>query len=109
MSSPDRPWRQAVFSQFLRDGNWIAPDGVAYMGYAVRTDGYRYVEWYTWPALEPAAVELYDETADPDENDNLAAMAEHRDLVRELSGMLAKGRQDPRAFNPAARSGLPPR
>ncbi len=102
VGEPDRPWRQAAFSQFLRDGIWIAPDGVAYMGYAVRTERHRYVEWYTWPALDRAAVELYDEIADPGENENLAELPEHRDLVRELAAILAKGREDARAFRPAA-------
>jgi iduronate 2-sulfatase len=100
MAAPDRDWKPAVFSQFLRDGTWIAPDGVAYMGYAVRTDRYRYVQWHRWPGGELAAVELYDETADPQEDENLAAKPGHEDVLRDLAAMLDKARKDPRAFNP---------
>jgi len=39
-------------------GNWIAPDGVEYMGYSVRTDRYRYTEWVNWETRELAATEL---------------------------------------------------
>jgi len=99
MASPDRPWKQAVFSQFLRAGDWIAPDGVAYMGYAVRAERNRYVEWRRWPGGELAAVELYDLASDPRENENLAARPGHEALLRELAAMLEKVRNDPRAFN----------
>ncbi|KAA3656077.1 MAG: DUF229 domain-containing protein, partial [Calditrichaeota bacterium] len=54
------PWKNAVFSQFLREGIWIAPDGVEYMGYAIRTELYRYVRWINWHTKEFAAQELYD-------------------------------------------------
>ena len=40
-----RPWKTAAFSQFLREGIWVAPDGVEYMGYSIRTERYRYVAW----------------------------------------------------------------
>ncbi|MFO7692826.1 MAG: sulfatase [Vicinamibacterales bacterium] len=102
MATPDRPWKQAVFSQFLRDGTWMAPDGVPYMGYAIRTESHRYVEWRRWPGGELAAVELYDERVDPQENENLAARPEHAALLRELAAALEKARKDPRAFNPPA-------
>ena len=40
VGEPDRPWRQAAFSQFLRDGTWIAPEALIaagdYAGIAAR-------------------------------------------------------------------------
>ena len=63
-----RPWKKAAFSQFLREGIWIAPDGIEYMGYSIRTEKYRYTEWVNWESKELAAIELYDHRTDPDEN-----------------------------------------
>ena len=41
------------------------------MGYAIRTDRYRYVEWRDWETGEVEARELYDENEDPGETRNL--------------------------------------
>lgn len=70
LGDPDRPWKEAVFSQFPRgplegegEGNW---ENEAYMGYSMRTDRYRYNEWYQMGGAhqhqrgERVARELYD-------------------------------------------------
>ena len=98
---PDRPWKTAVFSQYLRTGIWVGPEGSPHMGHAIRTDRYRYVEWYPWEdgrdtpirlgAERPAAVELYDHATDPGENENVAAAPENEPVVTELSNRLARG------------------
>ena len=85
------PWKKAVFSQFLRDGIWIAPDGVAYMGRSVRTNRHRYVEWMKKDTTAVVARELYDLGKDEHENDNIADHPENRDLVVKLSTMLQRG------------------
>ncbi len=95
-SNPARPWKSAVFSQFLREGIWVGPDGIEYMGYAIRTDRYRYVEWHRWEGggkMEEAlsGVELYDHRSDPQENENLASRPEMKEIVSSLSGRLAAG------------------
>ena len=93
IEATDRPWKSAAFSQYLRAGTWAAPDGVEYVGYAVRTDRFRYVEWYKWKTHEQAAVELHDEQADPEENENIAVRPEHGELLKQLSAILgAPGR-----------------
>ncbi len=71
LKNPQRGGKKAVFSQFLREGAWIAPDGVEYMGYAIRTQTHRYVEWVNWKTRSLAATELYDIKRDPLENVNL--------------------------------------
>ncbi len=91
MNNPGRPWKKAVFSQFLREGIWIAPDGIPYMGYSIRTDRYRYVRWINQETGTLAAEELYDHSIDPDENYNIAGQVENRGLISELAGALAKG------------------
>lgn len=68
LRNPRRPWKPAVFSQFFRDGIWVAADGVEYMGYSIRTERHRYVEWFEWKTHKLAATELYDLQRDPLEN-----------------------------------------
>lgn len=72
IANPARPWKKAVFTQFLRDGIWVAPDSIPYMGYSIRTERYHYVTWIDWRTRKTAARELYDLATDPDENRNLA-------------------------------------
>jgi hypothetical protein len=86
-----RPWKTAAFSQFLREGKWVAPDGVEYMGYSIRTKRHRYVEWVRWDTKELAARELYDQQSDSGENTNLAAQPEYREIMQVLSQRLQAG------------------
>lgn len=85
------PWKQAVFSQFLREGIWVAPDGVTYMGRCVRTQRYRYVEWKTLGSDELAARELYDLSSDPQENNNIARLPASREVISKLAVRLKAG------------------
>ncbi|MDB4423306.1 sulfatase [Rhodopirellula sp.] len=82
------PWKKAVFSQFLRDGIWMAPDGVAYMGRCIRTANHRYVEWNPKDGTDVVARELYDLESDPQENNNIAEKAEHSGLIQQLAKQL---------------------
>jgi choline-sulfatase len=91
LNDPAREWKSAAFSQFLREGKWVAPDGVEYMGYTIRTDRYRYVEWHRRGDEQVTATELYDHSTDPGENKNIAGVADNADLVRELSKKLKVG------------------
>jgi choline-sulfatase len=91
MTEPGRAWKPAVFSQFLREGIWIAPDGIEYMGYAVRTDRYRYVVWVNWETGETAALELYDRHVDPGENANLAGDPDYAEVLNELETIRQAG------------------
>jgi arylsulfatase A-like enzyme len=85
LGDPSASVKAAAFSQFPR--RW---EGASYMGYAMRTDRYRYVEWLNRRTAEVAAVELYDEKADPEENTNIAVQPDQQALVRQLSDQLWK-------------------
>jgi arylsulfatase A-like enzyme len=91
LAAPNRPGKRAVFSQFLRDGAWVAPDGIPYMGYSVRTDRYRYTAWMNWTSKAFVAWELYDHTSDPDENVNVVDAPEYARTRTELEAMRVAG------------------
>lgn len=94
---PDRNWKSAAFSQYLL-GRFGPPSMRTHerMGYAIRTDRYRYVEWYMWDKtanrkLEYLDCELYDHLTDPFENMNIADVPELVDTVNMLSRKLKMG------------------
>ena len=90
-----RPWKRAAFSQYHQRPK-VTPDGKRYMGYSMVTERYHLVEWHTWDndqktAGDLVARELYDNRADPEENQNLADRPEHVKLVQDLSRQLRTG------------------
>ena len=89
--NPGIHWKEAVFSQFLREGIWRAPDGKTYMGYSIRTENLRYVEWINWDTKEFAANELYNLQNDPQENINVVNRPENTDTVNILKEKLRNG------------------
>ncbi|MBT7091643.1 MAG: sulfatase [Bacteroidetes bacterium] len=96
LQNPDMEWKSAAFSQYLR-GRYHPVEGEQeYMGYAMRTDRFKFVEWYVWDPennvpLELADTELYDCKTDPDENKNIAGLEENQELVSQLSNKLKAG------------------
>ncbi len=88
---PTREWKPAVFSQFLRKGIWMAPDGIEYMGYSMLTDRWHYVTWMNWSTKQFTAAELYDREADPDENVNLASRPESQAVLKDLEAKRLAG------------------
>lgn len=61
------------------------------MGYSVRTDRYRYVEWVRFEDGAVAGRELYDELTDADETENIAGLPEHAGRVNRMSELLRSG------------------
>ena len=77
MDDPTRPWKKAAFSRYIA-------------GDSIRTEQHLYTEW-TDDEGNTTARMLYDHTADPDENENIAESPESADLVLQLHGMLNQG------------------
>jgi iduronate 2-sulfatase len=86
LQQPGREWKSAAFSQYPR-----THEGRQLMGYAMRTDRYRYVEWQDRKSREIVAQELYDHETDPAENENIAVRTANHDLLKRLSEQLAAG------------------
>jgi arylsulfatase A-like enzyme len=92
--------KDAAFSQFpRRDGK------LNLMGYAMRTDRYRYIEWIDRKNKKPVAHELYDHQSDPDETTNLAKNGETAALLEQLSKQLWSLLPEPPDFKPEHASG----
>lgn len=80
--------KDAAYSQFPR-----THERREFMGYAMRTERHRYVEWVDRATGKTEARELYDHETDPAENQNIADEAEHGELVRRLAAQLRRGFQ----------------
>lgn len=92
LAEPDRSWKNAVFSQYPRARNSNRHRGHGdIMGYAVRTERYRYVEWQEWETKRVIARELYDLASDPHETRNIAKNSDNHKTVKELERMLSAG------------------
>jgi arylsulfatase A-like enzyme len=60
------------------------------MGYAMRTERYRYIEWLDRETWDLGARELYDHQQDPEENKNIAADSDKAELLEQLSRQMWK-------------------
>jgi arylsulfatase A-like enzyme len=97
LKNPDEEWKSAAFSQFLL-GRFGPKETRIHerMGYTIRTDQHRYVEWYNWNKEEKKkgeflSNELFDHHVDPQENKNLANEIESKKTVELLSRQLHMG------------------
>jgi len=92
LQKPNRPWKTAVFSQYPRSfqGNRHRKHGDL-MGYAVRTERHRYIEWRNWKTGTVEARELYDHKTDPNETKNLAKEASEKENLKQLQQTLRSG------------------
>lgn len=101
--------KEAAFSQFPR-----LHEGRNFMGYAMRTEQHRYVEWLDQETGEIHTRELYDHARDPEENVNLAQRPEHAATLLCLGSRLWNGIPRPSFPHPAlpqpasSRENLPP-
>ena len=87
LDDPKAPWKAAAFSQYPRGGKDTGP----LMGYAVRTDRFRYVEWRKRDTADVVARELYDHKTDPNEDTNVATDPANKAVVDALAKQLAAG------------------
>ena len=123
LEDPEQPWKSVAFSQYQRyisykssydsDVPLSSAGGGKGMGYSIRTDRYRYTEWWKTNgdygkfgvtsgsnpydpdasrvvASQASFVELYDYQNDPGETENLAntQAAAHAALISELQALL---------------------
>ena len=89
---PDQPWKDAVFSQYPRDRNSSRHRRHGdIMGYAVRTERYRYVEWREWESKKVVARELYDHASDDNESRNIVDQPAFEKTVIRLAKILESG------------------
>ena len=90
----------------MSDCHWVRPDALDFMGYSMRTDTHRLVQWMVWDGaeLQPkwdhiVGLELYDHSSnsqldnsylDDTENENLAAVPAHAALLEQLQAQLRR-------------------
>jgi arylsulfatase A-like enzyme len=86
LDNPSRHWKTGAISQYPRTDK-----GQPLMGYSLRTDRYRLTEWRNRKTGAAVAYELYDHQTDPEENQSLAHMPEHAELVKKLAAQLKGG------------------
>ena len=98
LENPDNSdWDYAAFSQYPK--NIEGGSSGWGMGYSMRTERYRYTEWYLTDSVErdqkksqtPTFVELYDHQIDPNETINRATENEYATIVSTLSAQLDGG------------------
>lgn len=90
LENPGRTWKQAAFSQYPRPGSKSGSGQL--MGYSMRTDRHRFTVWVARnDASKVEAIELYDHTTDPQENQNLAGRKENAALVDKLMAQWKAG------------------
>ena len=97
LENPETSVKEAAYSQFLlgRYGPKALRD-MERMGYTVRTDQYRYVEWYEWKPESKTrgdfiTRELFDHETDANENINIADHSENKVIIAQMSKVLNKG------------------
>lgn len=96
LDEPNTEWKPAAYSQFLL-GRFGPADTrkEERMGYSIKTDRYRYIEWYKWDKKEKKKGdflinELFDHDKDPQENYNIALESENSQIVKQLSDQLSR-------------------
>jgi len=102
LEDPSATVKPAAISQFTRR---LRKQHL--MGYALRTQQYRYVEWIDRKTKETIAQELYDHDKDPGERKNVANTPEYAQALTQLASQLRStlsvplAPEDPRFMNSA--------
>lgn len=87
LRDPTKIVKTAAFSQYPRPNK-----GQRLMGYAMRTDRYRFTRWVERnDHTKLVAVELYDHQTDPQENTNIAHDPKNAALVAQLTAQWEQG------------------
>ena len=94
LDEPQFEKRDAAFSQFRRQVN-----GIPLMGYAVRSDRFRYIEWKNRRSGKVSFRELYDHSVDPNETTNISGKAGSAAEMKRLSELMWKRLPEPPEFS----------
>ena len=90
MENPDQEWKKAAFSIWVQKKYRYNMD-TQIIGYAMKTDRYRYIEWRHTSSGEVKGRELYDHQTDPQENVNVVEKSEYEEAVAKLAQLMRKG------------------
>jgi iduronate 2-sulfatase len=86
------PWKRAAFSQFPRNFTEIKHKRHGdVMGYTIRTDRFRYIQWKEWVSGKIVTQELYDHQTDPNEMNNIAVNPEYSAILANHQSQLEAG------------------
>ena len=92
LEDPIRPWKSAAFNQYPRDFTEIKHKRHGdVMGYSIRTERFRYVQWREWISGKALVHELYDQQTDPNEMSNLAGHPEYASTLIQHQQQLDAG------------------
>ncbi|MCX6583926.1 MAG: sulfatase [Candidatus Aminicenantes bacterium] len=86
LDNPNLEWKKAAFSQYPR--GYLDKIDSLLMGYAMRTNQYRYVEWRKFKTGQLLERELYDHQTDPGENVNVIADPKYAAAIKELEQVM---------------------
>ena len=93
LEDPSATVKKAAISQWPRSGNKNRHRKHGdVMGYALRTDQYRYVEWIRWETKKIVARELYHHKVDRNEMNNVVNLEEYSAIAARLSEQLGKSK-----------------
>ena len=87
MKNPDLDWKQAAYSIWVhKKYRYDLQEQI--IGFAMKTDRYRYIEWRHTVSGEIRARELYDHQNDVHENINVIDKSEYLQVSRELAELM---------------------
>jgi arylsulfatase A-like enzyme len=92
LTDAGRAFKQGAFSQFKR-----REKNRELMGYAMRTEHHRYVEWLDRATAKTIARELYDHRVDSQENEDVASREENAALIKKLGTQMWASLERPQA------------
>jgi iduronate 2-sulfatase len=87
IKNPERPWKKAAFHLWV-EAKYRFDLEAQIIGYAMKTDRYRYIEWRHTKSGEIKARELYDHQIDPQENRNAVDDPKYANTLKELERMM---------------------
>jgi arylsulfatase A-like enzyme len=90
LKDPNHQWKKAAFSIWVQK-KYRYDLETQIIGYAMKTDRYRYIEWKHTKSGEIKARELYDHQTDPQENINVINDPKYIDTLKELEQMMKSG------------------